>query len=168
MLVIEWLYSQNPKETFSPERPRLPEQKYPGLKTGKLILDLLLITCERLGLNGLINIPSHFHNAQIYSVRFSYISPECEGKRKAIERDLLEKYSLATVSWAIMLGCVYENNEPFNWFISEQATPLDKNLKKYFEEQKYKNILEETFHKNKYFLNEELFKEKKLFIDNLK
>lgn len=151
-LIVDWLYSQNPKKEFTNHRPQLPGQKYPGLHTGKIILELLILTSKRLKLSGIINIPQYFHNAQIYSKRFYIYSPVMEGKRLAIERDLLSKYNLATVSWGIEKNQVYENNKPFTWDPTLQIVPLRKSLYKYFNSSKYKKIVKETLNNFSYEL----------------
>lgn len=153
-LFVEWLYSQNPKISFSESKARLLGQKYPGLHTGKIILELLIMTSKRLKLSGIINIPQYFHNAQIYSKKFSIYDPFIEGKRKAIERDLLSKYSLAKVSWSIEENKVYENGKLFNWKPTLQIVPLRSSLYKYFDSDKYKKVVKYSMSNFSYEIRE--------------
>lgn len=153
-LFVEWLYSQNPKIDFSENKPKLPGQKYPGLHTGKIILELLIMTSKRLKLSGIINIPQYFHNAQIYSKRFSIYDPFIEGKRKAIERDLLSQYTLSKVSWSIEENKVYENGKLFHWEPTLQIVPLRSSLYKYFGSDKYKKIVKDTMNSFIYEIRE--------------
>jgi len=164
-LSIEWMCLQNPRGKFTEQRPRLPGQSYPGLGLGAISLKLLLMTCSRLKLAGLLNVPEHFHNSQMYSKRFLYIRPENEGKRRAIARDLLKKYNMAEVSWAIDLNCVLENGKPFEWFVSEQIVPMDPRLKKFFKNKQYWKIVSETEKSYEYHLNEVCWKQKKTKIE---
>jgi hypothetical protein len=137
VLYIEWLTLQHPKASFSKEKPQLPGQQYPGLGGGKIALELLTMICHRIGLDGIINVPEYFHNAQLYSRHFSYLDPLLEGKRRAITRDLLSQHSLAEASWGIDLECVQENGLPFNWFTGPQILPLNRKLIKFFESSEY-------------------------------
>lgn len=137
VICIEWLCMQNLKRSFTKDRPQLPGQKYPGLGMGTLVLELLVIACKRLRTAGLLNIPEYFHNAQMYSPNFKYLNPLYAGKQQAIVRDLLSKYTLTEVSWAIDLNCVYENDLPFEWFVAEQIIPIERDLKEYFNSKQY-------------------------------
>jgi len=163
-LCVEWLSMQDSRAEFTHERPRLPGQKYPGLKTGRFAFELLLLTCKRLRLAGILNVPEYFHNAQIYSKTFHFLSPEFEGKRRAIERDLLKNNSLADISWAIDLHCVKENGQPFKWFASELIMPLDRDLKDYFSSAEYQNRLSGSAKNYKYGMDQDRWKNSKLEI----
>lgn len=165
-LIVEWLYSQNPLKKFTQERKRLPGQKHPGLNMARNVLKLLLIMCKKRGFDGILNIPEHFHNAQLYSKYFSYLSPINEARRKAIERDLLSKYDLSTVSWAIDLDCVYENNDKFRWFVSEQIIGMDKDIINYFNSSKYNSSVSENITKYSYTLDIDKWLSVKEGIDN--
>jgi hypothetical protein len=160
-LIVEWLYSQNPQKSFTEDRKPLPGQKHPGLNMARNVLKLLLIMCKKRKIDGILNIPEHYHNAQLYSKYFSYLSPVNEAKRRAIERDLLSKHELSTVSWGIDLNCVYENKEEFRWFVSEQIIPLNKQLINFFNSPTYNNSISENM--TKYLYNIDLDK-----WDNLK
>ncbi|GAB4375099.1 MAG: hypothetical protein Kow0042_20240 [Calditrichia bacterium] len=167
VISVEWLCMQNPFGKFSEERPPLPGQKYPGLGLGGMILEILIIMCRRLRTAGLLNVPEHFHNAQMYTPQFRYVDPQYEGKRQAIARDLLSRYSLSMVSWAIDLGCVRQNDRPFKWFIAEQIIPLDRDLKEFFQGKDYLQFVKKTADENVYTLNEKMFAEKKQTIKYL-
>lgn len=163
-LCVEWLSMQNSRAKFTRERPRLPGQKYPGLGTGRFALELLTLACKRLRLAGIFNVPQFFHNAQIYSKTFHFLNPEFEGKRKAMERDLLKKDSLADISWAIDLHCVKENGQPFTWFVSELIMPLDRDLQDYFSSAEYQNGVRSFARNYEYALDQERWKNRKLKI----
>lgn len=152
-LIVEWLYSQNPQKQFTKERNPLPGQKYPGLNMARNVLKLLLLMSKERGFDGILNIPEHYHNAQLYSKYFSYLSPINEARRKSIEIDLLEKYDLSTVSWAIDLNCVKENEQIFRWFVSEQIIPLNKSLINYFYSDKYLDFVMINSSKYRYSLD---------------
>lgn len=154
MLFIEWLCMQDPRKKFTPERPRLPGQEYPGLGGGKIALHLISMACKRLHLAGVLSVPEYFHNAQMYSRAFLFIDPESEGKRRAIQRDLMARLNLANVSWAIDRQCVYENGKPFQWFVDEQMIPLQRDLKTYFTSPEYLSRVQEAAARYHYTLDE--------------
>ncbi|RMF58266.1 MAG: hypothetical protein D6748_09170 [Calditrichaeota bacterium] len=160
VLTIEWLTLQDPRLGFTTRKPRLPGQNYPGLGLSKVVLKVILMACKQLNLNGIVNIPEYYHNAQIYSPVASFIDPQCEGKRLAINRDLLKKYHLAKVSWGIDLGCVKENENPFEWFTCQQVIPVKKALREYFRHPEYKKRVKATFEQFHYTLDEKCWEEK--------
>ena len=160
-LCVEWLSMQDPRVEFTAERPRLPGQEYPGLKAGRFAFELLTLTCKRLRLAGILNIPEYFHNAQIYSKTFHFLKPEFEGKRRAIERDLMKRNSLANISWAIDLHCVNENDKPFRWFISELMMPLDRDLREYFSSAEYRDRVSDALGTNRYSLDQDRWNDRK-------
>lgn len=160
-LFIEWLTLQDPRVSFTPDRSRLPGQNFPGLRRGKVAYELLFISCKRLRLAGMMSVPEFFHNAQIFSKTFQFLIPEFEGKRRAIERDLLKNHSLAEISWAIDLECVRENNKPFRWFTSELIMPIHPALKDYFASEKYQSSVKAAAEKYVYTLDKRRWEKKK-------
>ncbi len=86
MLRIEWLLLQNPRAGFSPGRPPLPGQRHPGLGLLADVTSLLVLICDRLGLDGLLFVPSHYH-LTTQSRRFlRFLDPEHEGLFRALGR----------------------------------------------------------------------------------
>ena len=61
LLKIEWLLMQNPRAQFSHAKPRLPQQTHPGLGLVSDVISLLIVICDRLELDGIVFIPSHYH-----------------------------------------------------------------------------------------------------------
>jgi hypothetical protein len=153
-VAVEWLCMQNPQANFTPDRPRLPGQTYPGLGIGEMVMEILAIMAGRLRTAGLLNTPEHFHNAQMYSAQFKFIDPLHEAKRLAIVRDLLSQYSLSQISWAIEMGCVLENDTPFSWAASEQIIALDRDLKDYIGSRDYQQYVNKTCQNYIYKLDE--------------
>jgi hypothetical protein len=143
----------------------LPGQEYPGLRLGQLAAELLTISCKRLRLAGILNVPEYFHNAQMYSKTFHFLNPELEGKRIAIQ-NLLKDYRLADVSWAIDLGCMRENKSPFKWFTSELIMPLDKDLQNYFASLEYEKSVKESKKKYNFSIDAKCWEKKKFSIKN--
>jgi hypothetical protein len=166
VIAVEWLCMQDPKSGFTAEKPRLPGQKHPGLGMGEMAMEMLIIMCRRLRTAGLLNVPEHFHNSQMYSPQFRYLNPVYAGKREAIVRDLMQQYSLSEISWAIDLGCVTENEQPFEWFIGDQIIPLDRAIKEYFESNEYHQYARHITETHHYVLDETEWRQKKEQIEN--
>jgi len=88
LLRIEWLLMQNPRARFTPQRPRLPGQKHPGLGVLPDVMALLIVACDRLGLDGLLFVPAHYHTASQGRKYLRFLSPEDEAFMRALERAL--------------------------------------------------------------------------------
>ena len=161
-LTIDWLAMQNPKSLFTPHKPRLPGQKYPGLGMSIMAVELLMITCWRLKLAGLVNFPGHYHNAFLYSKIFRYIDPLAQAKFIALKR-ALKDMPLDKLSWGIDWGCVREekSGEVFNWMVSEQIVPINDIMKKIFDGKKYKKFVSEKANDFKYSFDENQYQEMK-------
>jgi hypothetical protein len=160
VIFVEWICMQNPLANFTPDKPRLPGQKFPGLGMGEMIMEILVIMCRRLRTAGLTNIPEHYHNAQMYGAQFRFLDPEQEARRIAITRDLLPKCSLSQLSWAIDLDCVLENGEPFQWKGTDQLIALDRDLKEYFQGKDYLKRVKEMALNFSYTLDQSKWEKK--------
>ncbi|MCI0694467.1 hypothetical protein L0337_20965 [candidate division KSB1 bacterium] len=165
MLKIEWLMLQNPQATFSPERPRLPGQRHPGLGLGKQTVQFLVYLAEAHHLAGVLNFPEFFHNAYLYLEYFHYCDPRLKGIVLALRRDLIE-LSLAELSWAIYLGCVNDANtgQTYEWQADALVLPLAEKLKKYFSSAEYEQIVYRALAEARFVLNREKFE--KVLLDS--
>ncbi|MFQ5585151.1 MAG: hypothetical protein ACE5GL_12015, partial [Calditrichia bacterium] len=165
-IYVEWLALQNPFKKFSAERPRLPGQDYPGLGESRMVFELLMISCKRMRMAGLLAVPEYYHNAEMYSKAFFYLNPALEGKRRAISRDLLTDYKLAEASWAIDLDCVTENGKPFKWFTGEAVIPMDRDLIEYIHSQNYQKLVDKAEAEHHYVVKTNCWDKKKKTIEN--
>ncbi|NUP14175.1 MAG: histone deacetylase [Polyangiaceae bacterium] len=77
LLSIEWLLLQDPRGAPR-DIPLLPGQKHPGLGALRTIVGMLIMTCERLGYDGLTVVPAHFHVATVARRLFGFMSPADE------------------------------------------------------------------------------------------
>ncbi len=154
MIVIEWLSSQNPHNTFSPHKPQLPGQKRPGLGCLSFLMDMMYIVGKEVIKDGFMDIPDHMHGAIMYSRKFKFFNPVHEAILKAILRDL-SNYSLLDISWGMITETIYDKATglPQEYNPSEQIFPVSKRMKKYYESRKYRRKFKEVFSKKKYYLD---------------
>ncbi|HOG75188.1 MAG: hypothetical protein KA076_02075 [Candidatus Marinimicrobia bacterium] len=139
ILYIEWLLLQNPREKFSPEKPPLPGQNYPGLGIGDRLMEIMILMTRRLNLEGIINKPHYFHTAFMFSKEFVFINPYNQALMYAISKDLLAKYSFWMVAWAAHFNCIINKNDgkPMDWKTGDLILPFTKDLIKYFRGREY-------------------------------
>lgn len=86
MLRIEWLLLQNPRARFAAERPPLPGQQHPGLGMLEETVAVLILVCDRLGLDGLLFVPSHYHLAAQSRRFLHFLEPRHEALFRALRR----------------------------------------------------------------------------------
>jgi hypothetical protein len=158
MLTIEWLMLQNPRVHFTPERPRLPGQRHPGLGQAKRVLQLLVHLAKQQNLAGVLNFPEYFHNAYLYLEYFHFCDPRLEGVVQALRRDIRE-LSLAELSWAIYLNCVIDakTGKTFEWQSDALVLPLDERIQKYFGSAEYQQIVNATLNASAFTLDQKKF-----------
>lgn len=137
LLQIEWLLLQNPSVGFGERRPPLPGQTFPGLGIGKQVLEILRNTAKRLKLDGLVTVPSYFHNSFFYSEEFYYFDPRVQGLFLAACRDVLPQTqsNVGAASWAFLWNLVHEDGttDASPWFHAAQICPVSDLLVEYFE-----------------------------------
>lgn len=140
LLYMEWLLMQNPNKSFTDKRPQLPGQKYPGLRIGDHILEILYHTAKKIQTAGLANSPNYLHTAVIFSKEFIFIDPQMEAIAQATKGYLMKRYSLWTIAWASVNGAIYhlETGEPFRWNSSPMVLPISQEMKNYFNSRWYK------------------------------
>ncbi len=107
MLRVEWLLLQNPRQPFSRHRPALPGQQHPGLGILRDVVAFLVLACDRLGLDGLLFVPSHYHTAAHGRKVMRFLRPGDEGRFRALRR-ALEGLDLARATRAVDEGKVVE------------------------------------------------------------
>jgi len=138
LLRIEWLLLQNPRAHFTPERPRLPGQSHPGLGMSQDVAALLVLACDRLQLDGLLFVPSHYHTASQGRKTLRFLNPEHEGLFRAL-RAALRDLSLAAASQAIEERRVVDaaTGEPFVWPTLPMALPVTARVSGLVEGEEY-------------------------------
>jgi hypothetical protein len=150
-LVIDWLVFQNPRAQFSPERPQLPGQKYPGLGIMRPAMQAILDLARQTGKEAVINIPEYYHNAVLYSEAFHFFSPFVEGRFRALQ-EFLTNLNLAESSHAVSSGKIWNEtkDEVFVWKPHEQVLGITDRIKNYFNSQDYEGPVKEGKDKSKF------------------
>lgn len=145
LLRIEWLLLQNPRVPFTLERPRLPGQKHPGLGLLPDIVALLIVACDRLQLDGLLMVPSHYHTASQSRKHLRFIHPENEALIQAVQK-ALAGLSLSAASHALAEGRLVDarTGEPFVWRPMPMVIPASEALRERLTESEYQKKVDEA------------------------
>ncbi len=166
MLLIEWLALQDPRAEFTPAKPRLPGQQYPGLGGLKNMQGMLYSFGKSLGKDAIIDIPEFYHAAviysrmysEIYSHMYAFYSPVDAGHLEAMIRDFHDQ-PLARVSFAITFDCLLnaKSGDIMHWRPSEQIYPISNRLKRYVEHRGYHALVEKTMNETSFVMDWEKF-----------
>lgn len=143
-LWVEWLLLQDPKATFSLDRPPLPGQSHPGLGLARDFVELLIKICQRLNLGALVDVPAHYHNGVAASPEFHFLDPEVEGRVRALVT-VLAGISVAEGSRLVDEEMVRTGDgEPFRWEPAPHVLAFDPRLKDYFRSSAYRRQVVEA------------------------
>lgn len=125
VLAIRWLALQDPRAHFTPDRPPLPGQRFPGLGLARPLILRLHAWAKAWGKDALVNFPEYFHNAVLYSQAYRFVSPLCQGGFEALVRDL-RALPLAAASTAVEERRVTRDgsDEIVVWEAGEMIAPL--------------------------------------------
>jgi acetoin utilization deacetylase AcuC-like enzyme len=140
LLRIEWLLLQNPRAEFTTERPHLPGQTHPGLGISQDIIALLVLACDRLQLDGLLFVPSHYHTASAGRKTLRFLDPADEGLFRALHR-ALEELPLAEATRAVDERRVVDaaTGEPFTWQPMPMVVPVTDRLRALADGEEYES-----------------------------
>ncbi|TRZ99764.1 MAG: hypothetical protein D4R80_02470 [Deltaproteobacteria bacterium] len=161
MLVIHWLVLSSPDGTFTVDRPRLPGQEKPGLGLLNQTIALLKAFSRELSVDGVLDVPDHFHTALFYSRAFRYLDPEAEGRFLAIARDL-SGVPLTLASDAIREGCLVDRTDgaSFPWPPAEQVLALRGPLRRFLRSPSYREARNRALADHRFIVNWDLYREK--------
>lgn len=160
-LAFEWLTLQNPLLSFSEERAPLPGQSRPGLNLGSKVLDIFVYLARLTGQDALLAFPAYFHNALLFSRYFRFFNPRKEGEVFAIRR-AFRRVPFKQLAWAVHLDCVRTpDGRPYEWTAEEQAYPLSRPVREYFESRAYREGFRAAVREGTWTLDEAGFERKK-------
>ena len=130
VLWLEWLLLQDPAARFTAERPRLPGQRHPGLGLLREVSALLVVICERLRLDGIAFVPSHYHIAAQAHSHFRFLDPEAQARFEKL-RLALAGLKLVDAIRAIEEGRVRErgSGKPLRWTPSPMLVAVSAGLR---------------------------------------
>lgn len=137
-LWVEWLLLQDPRASFSLDRPPLPGQAHPGLGLARDFVELLVRICRRLELGALVDVPAHYHNGIAASREFHFLDPDVEGRARALAT-VLTGISVPEGSRLVDQGLVKTaDGEPFEWVTAPHVMAFDRRLRDYFRSADYR------------------------------
>ncbi len=145
LLRVEWLLLQHPRAEFTDGRTPLPGQKHPGLGMLRDVVALLVVACERLDLDGLAFVPSHYHMAVSSKKVLRFLEPEHEVIFEALRR-ALRHLPVAEASRAVDEGRVRDlrTGKPYEWQPVPMVLPVSRRLRERFSTDGYKRRLGEA------------------------
>lgn len=129
VISVEWLLLQNPREPFSPRRPRLPGQQHPGLGLLRDFMGWLVVVCETHHLDGVFFVAAHYHIAMQSRRLVRPLLPEDEARLRAITT-ALEGVPLPEGTSAVEEGRLVdaETGQPATWRPIATVLPVSERL----------------------------------------
>jgi acetoin utilization deacetylase AcuC-like enzyme len=129
VVFIEWLLLQNPRGRFRPQMPPLPGQRYPGLGLLGTVVGTLALVAERIGSDGVVNIPSHFYVAAVGRKHLRFLDPAAQARFEAL-CDLFDGTPLAEAE-RLLDGRVVEMNTGriLRWEPAPMVIPVGEGLR---------------------------------------
>ena len=150
MLFIYWLMMQDPQQSFASDRPRLPEQRHPGLGLFLYFGHLLKLMAVRLHCDGLMNHPALYHNAVLYGKVMHFVDPEVEGRFQALRRDLGDM-DLAEATRAVDEGRVIDaTGQALKWEGVPQVMPITLQVLTWFDSPAYRDTVARVREANRF------------------
>lgn len=145
LLVIEWLLLQNPRGRFSAEMRPLPGQQHPGLGVLNDVMALTLLVCDRLALDGLAFVPSHYHLATKGRRLLRFLDPRHEAELRALDT-ALAGLDLAAATQAVESGRVFDRHtgKPYAWHPMVMVVAVSKRLRDRLEDDQYRQLESEA------------------------
>jgi acetoin utilization deacetylase AcuC-like enzyme len=129
VISVDWLLLQNPRESFSERRPRLPGQQHPGLGLLRDFMGWLMVVCELHGLDGVFFVAAHYHIAMQSRRLVRPLQPEAEARLRALAA-ALGGVPLSEATAAVEGGLVVDvgTGEPAEWEPVATVLPVSQRL----------------------------------------
>ncbi len=134
LLYVEWLLLQNPRKEFTAERPSLPGQEHPGLGLLRELVALLVVVCEKLGLDGIMFVPAHYYMAALGRRHLRFVKAEDAAIYDALS-EAVSELDLAAATRAIDQGRVVEvvSGNQATWHTPQMILPVSRRLDRRFD-----------------------------------
>jgi hypothetical protein len=129
-LYAEWLLLQNPRKSFTADRPRLPGQEHPGLGLLAEIVALMVVMCERVGLDGIMFVPAHYYMAALGRRHLMFVHSEDARSYAAISRavsGLALAEATKVIDDAMLMNM--SDNSPVRWHTPLMVLPVNEDLR---------------------------------------
>ncbi|UCH61703.1 MAG: hypothetical protein JSU77_07750 [Fidelibacterota bacterium] len=132
-LLLEWILLQNPNHRFDEGHPALPQQDYPGLAMGDMVLSLIAQMARVMHLSGIVTVPANLNSALFFLRDYLALSPRIQAELLILKRTV-KKYGRIEVAWAELWGDLLEEGtgRPYHWQPSEMVQPLSDELHAWF------------------------------------
>ncbi|HOX27113.1 MAG TPA: histone deacetylase [Candidatus Krumholzibacteria bacterium] len=130
LLFVEWLLLQHAGGAFGETQPPLAGQTFPGLGLLRDLSAMLVVMCERLGLDGLAFRPAHFHMAEIARNAAVFWDPT-DGARHESVRAAMPGLRLTEMDAALAAGRVVDvsTGEPYRHMPALMVVPVSRRLR---------------------------------------
>jgi len=142
LLYAEWLMMQNPREGFGETKRPLPGQRHPGLGLLREIVAWWMVLCERLSLDGVLFVPSHYYMAALGRRHMRFLNPEDEARFEAL-RAAVRGLHLTEASEAIDAGRILDraDGRPVGWHAPVMVLPARDQLRERLNDRAYEESL---------------------------
>ena len=134
VIALEWLLLQNPRESFSGSRPRLPGQQHPGLGLLRDFMGWLVAVCETHGLDGVFFVAAHYHIAMQSRRLVRPLRPAHEARLQALAA-ALDGLPLGEATGAVDTGRVTDavTGERLAWEPVPTVLPVSSRMRELVE-----------------------------------
>jgi len=108
------------------------------------MIALFVLICDRLQLDGLLFVPSHFHIAAHGRKTMRFLSPVDEGLYRALEQSL-QPLSFAEAAAAVATGRVIDTatGQPLIWHPAPMVFPVSERLREQVTGEEYERRVAE-------------------------
>lgn len=159
-LALEWLTIQNPLQKFAGNQIPFPGQIRPGLGLRKKVMNVFVYLARLMRKDCLLAFPAYFHNAVLFSRYFKFWNPNKEGEFLTIRQQFIHM-QFKKLAWVVHLNCLRRHDGSiYEWKAEEQLYPLSRELKGYFDQKSYKEIVRQTVKTLSFEVDWEIFKRK--------
>lgn len=143
VIVVEWLLLQNPRASFTVRRRQLPGQEHPGLGMLRDVVAWLVLTCERIGLDGITFAPGQYYMAALGRSVLHFVQPESQARFERM-RQATASLALADANRAVNEGRVIDvtTGQPVRWSPDTMVLPVSRKLRNRMRSDEYQAAVE--------------------------